>query len=310
MITHMNNKTLHICYITDVMYLQYTVASIYSIIRRKDPDTTIQFYVIGDRLQNKQFDIINKFNSVDNISVTCVAADTIRLLGVGVPHLLKMLIPDFDIFKPLHKLLYIDGDQFARKDVSTVYHTDLDGYSIGMVKDAGGVICKGISEWPQPNYFHKDFYYNTGLILMDLDKMRENKVHHKWIDYLKTHGVYSPFDQPAINYTNHYDCKTLPLSYQLSYHNLIRYPDMHVHKVEKWNQYYGTNYASIKEMVDASYFWHFHEKKAEMTQQFPLIARIFSLLFSDYDKFAQTGIVQPWEPKDDALFYINPDTME
>ena len=309
MLDKVTSKTLHICYITDEAYLKLTEVSMYSIIRRKDPDTTIKFHVIGNRLNQEQVNTFKAIGDVEGVGVVVNLIDSNQVLKSARSHYLKFLIPETLSLRSVDKVLYIDGDLFARKDISTVYHTDLDGYSIGMVKDAAGVICKDLEVWPRDEYFHKDFFYNSGLILMDLNKLRENKTHIKWINHIDHNRTEPPFDQAIINYINHYDCKALPLQYQFPYHNLIRYDYDYLRKVEKWNQYYGTHYSTMKEMVDASYFWHFYESKSQLRKDYPLIDKIFTMLFNDYDEFVSTGIVKPWEPKDDSAFYINPEIM-
>lgn len=316
MIQNPSKRMLNICYATDNRYLTYTTASIYSIIRRKDPETQIRFYILGNKLTPDEAQQLKVFNRVDHVDAIVTDIDVDKIIkqnhidaAHGSVAFAKFLLPE--IFLHLDRILFLDGDIIARQDISNVYHADLDGYSIGMVKDAGGVVLQGLGEWPQSFYFHKDFYFNTGIILMDLKKMRENKTHVKWIRHLEAYGPMGPlYDQPIINYYNHYDCKILPPTYQLSYHNLIRYPEPHIHKIERWNAYYGTHYSSLKEMVDASYLWHFHENKQQMRSQYPLIDHIFRRLEEDYKDFVTTETVRPWKPEDDADFYLDPARLE
>jgi hypothetical protein len=112
-------------------------------------------------------------------------------------------------------------------------------------------------------------------------------------------------DQHLINTLCHYDCKLFPPTYQLSYHNLLRYKDGPVWSIMKWNRYYGTNYSSIKELVMSSYMWHFHENKFEMARDYPKIKHILDSFMSDLKQFVITKKVLPWKPDDDSSFYID-----
>lgn len=303
-----HDKTLHICYTINDRFVDLCCSSIYSIIRRKDPETEIQFYVLGDRLSN--YGIFEVFNQVDKIHVNVYKIDSSDFMhgqdvsnSPGTIAWVRFMIPRFDVFQHLHRILYIDSDFFARQDVSPVYHAELRGYPLGMVKDATGVHHKDvIMPWPEPEYKTRDFYCNNGLMLMDLDKFRK----HQWPERLMYASLHreSPRmnDQHVVSNIMHWDTCFLPPTFQLSYHNFIRTPDSLVQYVDRWNNYFGTKYDSVDELIRASYFWHFHENKQEHLR-YPLLKFIMETFMNDMLEFRKTGVVKPWSPEEDEPFY-------
>lgn len=303
------NDALNIVYATDSNGIKLCCASMFSIVRRKNKSTKIKFYILGDRLSSdKEF---LKFNTIENVQVKILYLDASQLIHakaiperLGSASHLRVMIPSLIAFNALHRVLYIDTDIFGLRDLTDMYWSDLDGYSIGMVKDGSGVVNYNSPDWPNDKYVHKDWFCNTGWILMDLDKLRKTKDHLTWLKLIRDNTNKELNDQHLINSVCHNSVKLFPPTYQLSYHNLIRY-DGSVWSIDTWNKYYNTNYSSIEEMVKSSYMWHFHENKFILMRDFPKIKFIINTFINEYEDFNDTGIIRPWNQKSDDKLYID-----
>lgn len=309
-----DKHTLQICYTVDDNFVDLCCASIYSIVRRKDPETKIIFYIIGDRLTKPEaFDMFSYLPDIDInvllIDATSIMKDQDVSYCPSYSAWLRFIIPDVSAFKNIHRILYLDADIFARKDVAPVYQAELYGYPLGMVKDTTGVYLKDLVPWPDPEYHTKDFYCNDGLMLMDLDKFRKRRLSEKLMYFSMHRSMVKMNDQHVVNNVMHYETWFLPPTYQLSYHNFIRIPDSLIQFVDRWNNYHGTNYDTIEELIRSSYFWHFHEDKKEH-MKYPLLKHIIESFMNDMYEFRQTGIVKPWSPEDDESFYTIPALSE
>lgn len=304
------DKTLHICYATDDNFADLTCQSIYSIIRRKDPTTEIVFHVLGDRLTNPH--IFDVFRNLDHVGIIVTLIDgkqfmqgQLSKVAPAYATYLRFLIPLLPEMKDVKRALWLDGDVFARKDLFNMFHYDLQGYPLGLAKDAVGVMCKGVVPWPEPEYFHRDYYCNCGVILMDLDKLRHSNIIRGWMDAVARVGETQENDQHIVNRLNHYDICLLPPTFNFSYHNLIRIPKPMNRYVGRWNVYYGTHYGSLDEIIRTSYVWHFHEELEDHKKYFPLLKLILESFENDWREFQKTRIVRPWTPEDDKEFYID-----
>ncbi len=94
------------------------------------------------------------------------------------------------------KVLYLDADTVVPGDLSELWRTDLDGCEFAAVRDYYGKIFLG------PGYF------NAGVMLFDLDRIRETGLFEKAISLLCRKRLFLP-DQTAL-YRCHEKKKLLP----------------------------------------------------------------------------------------------------
>lgn len=91
------------------------------------------------------------------------------------------------------KVLYIDTDAIVLKDIYNVWRYDISNYYIAGCKDYG-VLRNGV-------YNELEFtgkYVNSGFLIMNLKKIREDKVEEKWFNFINEKKLIYP-DQDALN---------------------------------------------------------------------------------------------------------------
>lgn len=110
------------------------------------------------------------------------------------------------------RVLYLDADITVIGDVTELWRIDLQGRPLGAVTD--GYLSANY-ENGQP--FHErwnlptDRYFNAGILLIDLQQVREKELFTKTIRFVAEHDFDLPFnDQDALNYT--FNNAWLPLS--------------------------------------------------------------------------------------------------
>ena len=115
-------------------------------------------------------------NSLDN----CPNEETfytpyalLRLLAEDIP-----FIPD--------KILYLDADIVANGDIASLYNINIDKYEIAGVRDYYG------------RFFFYPNYLNSGVLLMNMKKIRQTKLLSKALKMCQKRKVFLP-DQTAIN---------------------------------------------------------------------------------------------------------------
>lgn len=93
------------------------------------------------------------------------------------------------------KVLYLDGDIIVRHDLSNLWNTPLDGYAGGVVEDQRGdnIFVHNLNKIATP-------YFNSGVLLINLNYWRQNNIGQKMANYLKKNADTCLYpDQDAAN---------------------------------------------------------------------------------------------------------------
>ena len=91
------------------------------------------------------------------------------------------------------KVLYIDTDAIVLKDISKIWRLDVKDYYVAGCKDYG-IIRDGT--YRKLNF--KGRYVNSGFIIMNLKKIREEDIQEKWFKVINENELKYP-DQDALN---------------------------------------------------------------------------------------------------------------
>lgn len=256
----MTDRAVNICMITDDNYIVPTSVAMHSAIENKKCGQ-YNFYIITSNLSEDSEKHFKNFET-DGVSVTIVREDAEKKFGglhnfsedsicvASISALLKFIIPD--LLKDLNKVLYLDGDIIVNSDLGELYGTDLENNFIAAVADSGTL------------YWTNDFirsvqnYFNSGVMLMDLKKMRAESTSRVLIETKKNLNDSSLMDQNVFNLVFNGKVKLLPVKYNFMPLSLER-------AKFKWdikgvNEKYGTNYQNESEMYLDSAIVHYSSK--------------------------------------------------
>ena len=189
-------EDINVCLACDKNYIKYCLVTITSILEN-NRENHINFYVMHpvgieedyykkaiETLKNKYSNFDITFVSIMDISGNELRADKINFFNEA--QLYRVYIPQ--MFPQLHRMLYLDSDIIVRRDISEFYKMPLGDYYIAAVIDQ----YNWLKDILVPEYF------NAGVLLMDLDKLREFDFTLKTLTVLKYR--YLPFfDQDTIN---------------------------------------------------------------------------------------------------------------
>lgn len=121
----------------------------------------------------------------------------------------RLLIPRI-IPETVSRVLYLDADVLVLDDLGPLWDTDLCGAVVGAVSDLflhTAYVANGsdpqIERANHPRY--KDLprvrdYFNAGVLVIDLDRWRENEISEKALEYLIRHSQSPHMDQDALNF--------------------------------------------------------------------------------------------------------------
>ena len=91
--------------------------------------------------------------------------------------LLPELLPDVD------RILYLDCDMVVDGSLADLWNTDLEGRSLGVAIDTDHIVRKASRYYRRLNLIG-NWSFNSGMLLMDLKRIREKKLFQKTISWI------------------------------------------------------------------------------------------------------------------------------
>lgn len=276
------NNYMNVAFTIDDNYWLYTLLTINSILKHNTSHSFYHFYVIENNLSDKhkarmEHYIKSRHQSIEFINVDTSAVDNGKnLYKKTKEHKYISRIAMARIFLPNllpeneHKVLYLDSDLLVLTDLKELYDTDITKYSVAMAGDLTEVL-KAIQMPETPAY------YNSGVILMNLDYWRKHKITDKMVKYMNTKKYLPKMDQDLINLILKGTIKTIDA---------------------KWNNQYAitsNNYNGIIHFVGPDKPWQYRNhyyKSLKYTQEYykywntiPLKIYFYHYLFSKMIKY-------------------------
>lgn len=186
----------------------------------KNPDTRIEFFLILDNVTRGNRIKLGKFKSVPNVKINIIeySSNYIKLNTEESRYITPSTYIRLDIPKLIPektgRLLYLDCDIIVRHDLSDLYRIDLEDNIFAAVRDFS-IACLHKNN-PNFSYLVKDIddidYFNAGVILMDLDKLRRDGFSDNARLCYKQHPEFKFADQDILNFlyrkrTKYLSCK-------------------------------------------------------------------------------------------------------
>ena len=209
---------VNICMITDENFIMPTSVAIHSMIVNKKSEK-YNFYIITSNVSD-EFEEIFKNYEREDVSVTIIRENAEKHFNgmhsfkahpdytVTLSALLKFIIPE--LLPELDKVLYLDGDIIVESDLEELYSTDLeDNYAAAVIDCA--------SLYKRDSYVKAaKKYFNSGVMLLNLNKLRENNVSKLLIEAKSNLADFTRLDQNIFNLVFGGKVKFLPLKYNFT----------------------------------------------------------------------------------------------
>ena len=210
------SEKINICFASDNNYAPYLGIAILSILKNAAKEDSFHFYILDNQIsaQNKQK--ISSLSSKNPFEITWLAWDkklfencdtksTAWSLAIFGRYLISELIKE-------DKVLYLDCDILVRGSLAKLWNENVDDYYLAGVRDYNAILRDNLAtrfEGMDPRG-----YVNSGVLLINNKKWREEKLFHTLLDYsVKNASLLKCPDQDAINYICRKHKKFLPERY-------------------------------------------------------------------------------------------------
>lgn len=204
---------INICFITDEGYCIQTSVALISMLKNKNMDSIYDVYILCSNVSEDKKNKFMQMNSKNfNIKIIDLCENEeykkydIKDIPASITAMYKFSLPN--ILNLLDKVLYLDGDIIVKKDLTDLFNYDIGDNYVGAIKEAGGLSKTLFSLYSKNNLF----YFNSGVMLLNLKKMRKNNVTEKLIDY-RINGYNELMDQDSLNYVLRDKACELPFKY-------------------------------------------------------------------------------------------------
>lgn len=191
---------INIVLITDNNYVKYTAITIASIKENKLSGTLLNINILSNNLLEENKRLFMSFKT-DTINVNIIDASDyiekfkqiIQNRHVTYTALLKFYIPI--IFRDLDKILYFDSDLIIQGDLTEFYNHKLRDYYAECVIDIQTYNKRHLKSIG----FNYKKYFNSGVLLLNLNKLREDNITEKLIQDKLNNSRYIFMDQDTFN---------------------------------------------------------------------------------------------------------------
>lgn len=268
------NGTVDVVLITDANYMDFTRVAINSAKQTKCPDSHYNFHVMTLGVSEKDVAALQALASED-ISIAVLPQEEVDLFYIRDTHVSKTSLLKYYIANVLStkdKVLYIDSDVLVLHDLNKIYNTDIEGKYLAAVKDPSWffenmhVVELGLED--------RGFYFNSGVMLMNLKKIREDNLVQKLEDYTNN-NFRTYMDQDALNVVVGHDVIQLPFEA-----NAMNFFFEHV-DMQKMGEFYGRSWQNYEDVFAPVVILHFASAKkplgyvAASTEFFRMLQRLW-----------------------------------
>ncbi len=217
-------KSVKIVMICDDNYVTPTLVAMRSMLATKYKSTQLNISVLGVNLSDNNIAKLKNMNRFRKLTVDVLDKSDVINNYINIDQnrhvtpaaLLKFWLPK--IFENEDKILYLDGDIIVQGDLSELFHIDISDKYAAVVKDT---LCVLNREYMDSIGINNQFYFNSGVMLLNLRRMREDNVTKKLIDY-RLNVKQNFMDQDAFNAIIGHNVKFLSWKYNfLNYYMTV-----------------------------------------------------------------------------------------
>jgi lipopolysaccharide biosynthesis glycosyltransferase len=192
-----------ILYQFDERYAPYAGVSITSLFENNRHIDDINVYILGDGLSDESVrrldETAGKYGRRINYIDTTELVEMMKRLNI--PAYRGSYTANFKLFVPMviakniDRLLYIDSDTVVTGDIMPLFDMPMEGMPVGMSLDSLGVKHKALI-----GLSADDGYYNTGVMLFDLQEWKKQMCTEKIIEHVQNvRAHYMSPDQDLAN---------------------------------------------------------------------------------------------------------------
>ena len=190
-------EIIPVFFATDDNYVPFLAVAIKSLLENASQEYFYNIHILTDGLTNESITKLRKNMS----SNSRLIVDTMNACIEDIESNLNASLRDYytisifyrlfiaKLYPEYHKAIYLDCDLVVIGDISKLYNIDTEGNIFGVVVDDVIASNPQFREYARLGVGVDDKkYFNSGMLLMDLDKYREEDILNKFLHLLLTYN--------------------------------------------------------------------------------------------------------------------------
>ncbi len=186
-------------------------------------DHSFTVFILTKELSKENTDKLNKLASLYQQTITMIELDSNTFTAcpikeddpVSIVAYYRLALP-FVLPTDIHKVLYLDVDMIVNKQIDNLYSIDINGVALTACVDLN-IDEVTLTKVGVP----KEQYFNSGVLLINVDFWRRNHIAEKCFDFIKNHpNLITYWDQDALNATLHNAIPFMDITYNFLTTNL------------------------------------------------------------------------------------------
>lgn len=207
---------IHICTSSDNNYAPYAGTMFASILLNSKKDESFVFHLLDGGISPIEKMRMEKLKKIRDFEIIYYPMNNeeftncpLTYLTIATYYRLKIA----SILKNVSKVIYLDCDMIVKQPLSDLWNTDISTFWVAGVQDPISNENMKRMGIPEGNY-----YFNAGMLVINLDKWREDGVEKKIFEYLDHHAEKLQFqDQDVLNKVLYSKSLEVPLKWNSQY---------------------------------------------------------------------------------------------
>ncbi len=190
-------KEIPIFFACDDNYIPFLAVALHSLIKKASDKYNYKIIILNTGIKqdykNKIFKFENKNFKIEFFDITKTIKKYKDLLSVRLRDYYsdaiyyRMFIPS--LFPMYDKAIYLDGDLVVLEDISKFFNIDIQNYYVAGINDQIITSNEDFSNYSKNAVgIEPSEYFNSGVLLMNLKKFRDDKIEEKFLHLLKTYN--------------------------------------------------------------------------------------------------------------------------
>ena len=253
--------TVDVVLITDANYMDFTRVAIKSAVNTKCPNSKYNFYVMTMDVPDSDIAALKALETAD-IKIEVLPQKEVDLFYIRDTHVSKTSLLKYyiaDVLPNLDKVLFVDSDILVMHDLNSIFKTDITGKYLAAVKDPSWFFEN--MHVVELNLDYRGFYFNSGVMLMNLKKIRDDNLLAKLEDYTNN-NFRTYMDQDALNVVVENDVALLPVEAN-TMNFFFEHNDM-----KTLGDFYSRNWKSYEDVFANATILHFASSKKPLGPRF------------------------------------------